>query len=91
MVIHDVVAQHAEEAAFLWTTRERAVGVPHYSLKSLAALDERVDAHLDGLRIAGEAGWTLCRANLENADASVVFPLAVLASKPEIVSGCSTP
>jgi uncharacterized protein (TIGR02270 family) len=79
MVIQDVVAQHAEEAAFLWTTRERAVGVPRYSLKSLAALDERVDAHLDGLRIAGDAGWALCRANLENAEASVVFPLAVLA------------
>jgi uncharacterized protein (TIGR02270 family) len=79
MVIQGVVSQHAEEAAFLWTTRNRAVGGPGYALKSLAALDERVDAHLDGLRIAGDAGWTLCRANLENTDGGEVFPLAVLA------------
>ena len=56
-VIADVISQHAEEASFLWLLRDGAVRDPHYSLKDLAKLDGRVEAHLDGLRIAGEAGW----------------------------------
>lgn len=79
MVIHDVVSQHAEEAAFLWTTRDRAATAPHYFLKGLANLDDRLEAHLDGLRIAGDAGWTICRTNLEDVEGGVVFPLAILA------------
>ena len=78
-MITDVVSQYAEEAAFLWTTRDRAVTAPHYSLKSLTTLDGRIEAHLDGLRIAGDAGWMLCRANLENAGPGEIFSLAVLA------------
>ena len=79
MPLQAVISQHAEEAAFLWTSRARAVGDPAYSLKSLTHLDDRVEAHLDGLRIAGEAAWPLCRSKLESGEASEVFPLAVLA------------
>jgi uncharacterized protein (TIGR02270 family) len=62
-----VVSQHAEEAAFLWTRRNRAVHEPHYSLDDLAALDERVEAHLDGLRISGDVGWRYCNASMAAA------------------------
>jgi hypothetical protein len=55
MIIAEIVSQHAEEAAFLWLLRSNAVGAPHYSLKDLAKLDGRVEAHLDGLRVAGSA------------------------------------
>jgi uncharacterized protein (TIGR02270 family) len=79
MVIQDVVSQHAEEAAFLWSQRSRAVADPAYTLRSLEALDERIEAHLDALRIAGDAGWALCRARLENSEGGEVFPLAILA------------
>ena len=79
MPIQAVLSQHADEAAFLWTSRARAVGDPTYSLRSLARLDDRVEAHLDGLRIAGEAAWRLCQSRLESGEASEVFPLAVLA------------
>ena len=79
MVNETVVSQHAEEAAFLWTLRNRAVGEPHYSLDDLAALDERVEAHLDGLTIAGDVGWKFCRENLANEGPGEVFALAVLA------------
>jgi hypothetical protein len=61
MIIKHIVEQHAEEAAFLWLLRDAAVGAPHYDLKDLARLDERVEAHLDGLRIAGVEGWEICR------------------------------
>ena len=56
MIIDEIVSQHAEEAALLWLPRSNAVSAPHYSLKDLAKLDGRVEAHLDGLRVAGEAG-----------------------------------
>ena len=36
MIIEPVVAQHTEEAAFLWLLRDAAVGAPHYLLWELA-------------------------------------------------------
>jgi hypothetical protein len=32
-----------------------------FSLEDLAKLDGRVEANIDGLRIAGEAGWEMCK------------------------------
>jgi uncharacterized protein (TIGR02270 family) len=78
-LIRTILSQHAEEAAFLWASRTRAASDPTYSLKALGKVDDRLDAHLDGLRIAGDDGWAMCRSKLENGDAGEVFPLAVLA------------
>jgi uncharacterized protein (TIGR02270 family) len=63
-VIEELVAQHAGEASFLWLLRNRAVRAPHYSLTDLAHLDSRVEAHLDGLRVAGDFGWKICQETL---------------------------
>ncbi|MBB5723237.1 uncharacterized protein (TIGR02270 family) [Loktanella ponticola] len=52
-----ILTQHAEDAAVLWERRRRAVDAPHYNTMYLARLDEQLEAHLDGLRIAGAAGW----------------------------------
>ena len=79
LVNKDVVYQHAGEAAFLWTMRTRAVLEPHYTLDDLAGLDERVEAHLDGLRIAEEEGWRQCLSNLENAGPGELFAASILA------------
>jgi len=78
-VIPHIIDQHAEEAAFLWLLRHAAVDEPHYDLKDLANLDERVEAHIDGLRIAGDYGWDICEKNLEFKEAGEVFAAAVLA------------
>jgi len=59
MILEDVIEEHAEEAAFLWQQREMAVRAPDFELSDLVEWDERVAAHLDGLRIAGEAGWRI--------------------------------
>jgi uncharacterized protein (TIGR02270 family) len=61
-IIPQIVGQHAEEAAFLWLLRAAAVDAPHYDLKDLARLDGRVEAHLDGLRVAGAPGWEIALA-----------------------------
>jgi uncharacterized protein (TIGR02270 family) len=79
LVNRTVVTQHAEEAAFLWWLRNRAVAEPHYSLQDVAGLDARIKAHLEGLQAAGESGWSLCHANLANVGPGEVFPLAILA------------
>src|SRR5512145_562956 len=79
LVRPEIVSQHAEEAAFLWTLRSRAVGEPHYAPKDLARLDERVEAHLDGLRVAGPIGWEFCKGNLAHEGPGEVFALSVFA------------
>jgi len=78
-VIESVVTQHVEESAFLWSQRDQAIGAPHYSLKNLAKLDGRVEAHVDGLRIAGEPGWEICKEALGKEEAGEMFAAAVLA------------
>ena len=79
MVIKPIIDQHAEEAAFLWLQRDAAVGEPHYFLVDLAELDNRVEAHIDGLRIAGDAGWEICKEQLKWEEPGEVFTAAVLA------------
>jgi uncharacterized protein (TIGR02270 family) len=64
---------------FCGSLRSNAVGAPHYSLKDLAKLDGRVEAHLDGLRVAGEPGWGLCKAGLGNEENGEVFAASVMA------------
>ncbi len=71
--------EHADQAAFLWLLRDRAARSAAYDLDDLAGLDERLEAHLDGLRLAGDAGWEACRALLEQAEGGEVFGAAVVA------------
>lgn len=57
LILDDVIEEHAEEAAFLWQQREAAVRAPDYDIDDIAEADDRVEAHLDGLRIGGEKSW----------------------------------
>src|SRR5215831_11816035 len=79
MIIETIINQHAEEAAFLWLLRDTAVHAPHYSLADLVYLDNRIEAHIDGLRIAGEAAWEICKEALRHEEAGEVFAAAFLA------------
>ncbi|TIX71818.1 MAG: TIGR02270 family protein, partial [Mesorhizobium sp.] len=79
-VIEHIVEQHAEDAAFLWLQRDRAVDAPDLYLKDLNRLDNRLEAHIDGLRIAGEWGWHAAeRAFDEYKEPGETFVAAVLA------------
>ncbi|XXT25193.1 TIGR02270 family protein [Sorangium sp. So ce429] len=75
----DVVEEHASEAAFLWSLRDGAARSPACDLGSLGRLDERLEAHLDGLRLAGEAGLHLCEKALDARDAGAFFAATVVA------------
>ena len=79
LINKQVVGRHADDAPFLWLLRDRAVSAPHYSLRDLAKLDERVEAHVDGLRVAGDYGWSLCEKALEWGEPGEVFTAGILA------------
>lgn len=78
-VIPLITAQYAEQAAFLWSQRDGAVAAPDPTLADLGALDERLEAHLDGLRIAGPDGWPYCLEALGEGLGGEVFTAALLA------------
>lgn len=68
-----VLLQHAEDAASLWLIRRHAVSAPHFNLARLTQLDYRIEAHLEGLRLAGDAAWQICEEALELGGAGEVF------------------
>ena len=74
-----VVRQHAEESANLRNVRSVLVTAPHVKLHHLRRLDDRIAAHLDGLAVAGEFGWKLCEAALEDPGVGEVFAATVRA------------
>src|SRR5437899_13110792 len=80
LIIPEIVEQHAEEASFLWCLRNAATDQPHYTLRHLADLEERVSAHLDGLRVAGGAGFEIAWEQLQKQPAmGELFTVATLA------------
>ena len=83
-ILTEIVDQHAEEAAFLWILRNEAIRAPNQDLDSLADLDERIDAHLDGLRVAGAHGWETCVDQLAWREAGEVFAAANIALQSRI-------
>ena len=79
-IVGNVIAIHVEEAAFLWLIRDEAVRAPHYLLWELAKLDDRVEAHIDGLRIAAKPGWEIVKTALDEiGEPGEVFAAGVLA------------
>lgn len=74
-----VVMQHAEDAAVLRSQRSVLVKSPHTELRRLARLDERLAAHLDGLAVAGDAGYRLAQEALDTPGVGQLFTVAVLA------------
>jgi len=67
-ILENIVRQHAEQAAFLWTVYDRALLYPDENpdmdADRLARVVERLEAHLDGLRVAGEDGLRIAEERL---------------------------
>ncbi|MCY1280264.1 hypothetical protein D9M68_379270 [compost metagenome] len=62
---HHILNQHIEEAAFCWLRRQEALWRPSYRCSHLQRLDQLLDAHLEGLRVAGPAALPIAIGNLE--------------------------
>jgi 3-oxoacyl-[acyl-carrier-protein] synthase I len=80
-VLTNVIEQHFDDASFLWMIRNNPVQSDREALSGLARHDERLKANLDGLYLAGEAGWELAAKALRQGDASDFFVAAFLAFK----------
>lgn len=71
-IIENIVRQHAEQAAFLWTQYDADMQAPvpedaqeaEAAAEKLSRLLERLEAHLDGMRVAGEDGLRIAEERL---------------------------
>jgi uncharacterized protein (TIGR02270 family) len=77
--IPEIVNQHQENAVSLWLVRDKAVGASSFRLADLIKLDERIEASIDGLRIAETGGWSASHDELEAAGAGGYFVAGILA------------
>jgi hypothetical protein len=82
-VLRDIVRQHAEMAAFLWTVYDWHLQHPDENPdmdeERTARLAERLEAHLDGLREAGATGREIADAQYaQYPDPGGLFVLKML-------------
>ncbi|WP_175010653.1 HEAT repeat domain-containing protein [Burkholderia lata] len=57
--------RHAQDAAFYWSQSDSSLCSPTVSIKKLASFHSLLEANLDGLRVAGDAGMLMARRELD--------------------------
>jgi uncharacterized protein (TIGR02270 family) len=75
----DVLAEHAELAGLMIRMREPLLDATDVDLAGLARFDDRLDAHLDGLRAAGAEGYAAAVEALRADKVGSLFVVTVLA------------
>jgi uncharacterized protein (TIGR02270 family) len=71
--------QFVTEASFLWLLRSLAVDQPHYTRDDIAAMEQRINAQLDGLMTSVDIGWESCEAALDLEEPGEAFTAMVVA------------
>ncbi len=88
-VLKQIVRQHAEMAAFLWTVYDHHLlnpdENPDMDAERLSRLIARLEAHLDGLRVAGDDGKAIAKELYsEFPEAGELFVIRMLSADRKI-------
>lgn len=74
-----IAEMHLDEVANLWTLWFSALQQPQYDRESLQELEQRIQAHIAGMRLQEEVTWDHCLWFLEFADGGEMFAATQLA------------
>ena len=72
-LLRDVLEEHLEELAFLWGLRRDGLSSPDLTRAGLSRIEARVEAHADGLALAGGELLDLASPGLGADDPAVAF------------------
>ena len=89
--IPDVAEEHFEELQFLWSQRRHALRSAAYTMREMAMLEERIEAHVQGLLVIGADLLDFVAEGLDGDDAMAAFAAASAAfSSARIPSAVKT-
>lgn len=74
--IPDIAEEHYEELQFLWTQRRNALHSSAYTLREMGMLEERIEAHTQGLLVLGDHLLELVEPGLAGDDEMPAFASA---------------
>ena len=78
-MIRDIVEEHLDEAAYLYTRRQAAQRRVDATAEDVAELGRRLRAHLDGLLVGGAMAWELTQPALSQSNEAQAFVAGILA------------
>ena len=74
--IPERITLHAEELAYLWQRRRASLRAPDITLPDFTYLQERIEAHLQGLLVAGDELATMLDGFLHGDQRDEAFAAA---------------
>jgi uncharacterized protein (TIGR02270 family) len=84
--IPDLLEEHVEEIEFLWPQRELALTSARYTLRELSQLEERIEAHVQGVLACGEHATPLLQERLTAEETPAAFagayPMLLMGPEP---------
>lgn len=80
-LLADILEQHLEEFEFLWDQRRDAVHSPRYTVRELSELEDRIEAHVQGLLVGEEQAAALLRPALTGDEPGPAFVAAYVLSR----------
>jgi uncharacterized protein (TIGR02270 family) len=74
--IPDIAEEHYEELQFLWSQRRNALRSSAYTMREMGMLEERIEAHTQGLLVLGDHLLELVAPGLDGDDELPAFAAA---------------
>ena len=74
--IPDIAEEHYEELQFLWSQRRNALRSSAYTMREMGMLEERIEAHTQGLLVLGDHLMELVQPGLDGDDDLAAFAAA---------------